>query len=70
MLTAGQREHIIKFFEAQNERIRLKHFPERETMFKPIDHKKYRYLSESEVALEQRRILMHLLYAMWQKNNA
>lgn len=70
LLTEKQRDNIAKFFEVQNERIRVKYFPERETLFKPIDHSKYRYLSSEEMALEQRKILMHLIYSLWKQANA
>lgn len=70
LLTEKQRDNIAKFFEVQNERIREKYFPEREALFKPIDHSKYRYLTSEEMALEQRRILMHLIYSLWKQTKA
>lgn len=67
ILSPGQRDQVIKFFEVQNERIRLKYFPDRKYLFKPLDNSKYRYLSKADAEREQRRILMHLIYALWRK---
>ena len=70
LLSEQQRDNIAKFFEVQNERIRAKYFPDRETLFKPIDHSKYRYLSAEEISLEQRKIMMHLIYSLWKQMKA
>lgn len=70
LMTAKQRENTVKFFEAQNERIREKYFPSREALFKPLDHAKYRYLSTEEIALEQRKIMMHLIFSLWKQSKA
>lgn len=70
LMTEQQRDNIVKFFEFQNERIREKYFPDRETLFKPVDHSKYRYLSAEEMSLEQRKIMMHLIYSLWKQMQA
>ena len=67
LLSPDQRDSIVSFYAAQNERIRQKYFPERTSLFSPVDHKKYRYLSDEEVALEQRQIMMHLIFELWRQ---
>ena len=62
MMTRLQRDNIMKFFEGQNERIREKYFPDEKTLFAPINHSKYRYITEEQAADLQIKFLTHMVY--------
>ena len=61
LLTRSQRERILDFYAEENETIRQRYFPDRETLFSPLDHSRYRYAEDDDVRDEQIAFLLGAL---------
>jgi hypothetical protein len=64
LLTKSQREAILSAYADENERVRERYFPERETLFPPLDHARYEYMEPSAATAVQLRFLSEVLYAL------
>jgi|SRR6056297_1513700 len=67
LLSPKQREQIIRYYSAENEKLRAEFFPERDALFKPIEHSRYRYLNREQMDREQKQLLMSLIFSLWKK---
>jgi len=62
LMSKGQRENILKYFEAQNRRVCAKYFPDRSRLFTELDHDKYNYLNNENMADLQLRFITTMIY--------
>ena len=64
LMTKSQRETVIAAYAEENERVRARCFPDRETLFPQVDHSRYEYPDfESEVRV-QLRFLTEVAYGI------
>lgn len=63
LLTRQQREFIVEQFQAENEQVRSRYFPDLESLFSPLDHAKYTYANETDISAEQIRLLTDIVSA-------
>lgn len=64
LLSAAQRDNIVAFYAAENERVCRRHFPGRPRLFRPVDHGAYRYLDEGEMLRAQLGFVTAMLYGL------
>lgn len=64
LISAKQRDRIVEFYKPQNDTICRKYFPARASLFEPVDHTKYEYLTESELTRRQMQFLASLIYGL------
>lgn len=62
LMSRAQRDSIMHYFAGQNERIRKKYFPKSKTLFSPIKHGKYVYLTQEEMSELQLKFLTHMVF--------
>lgn len=67
LLSRAQRDNILLYYHDINARVCAAHFPDRATLFSPVQHAKYQYLSADEVTARQLKFLTHLIYKLSQK---
>lgn len=61
LISRRDRERILAHYGPGNERLRASHFPERPSLFAPLDHSHYRYEDDIDLAREQVRVLTDLV---------
>lgn len=66
LLTRAQRDKIIEYYRPNNEAVSRQYFPGRQRLFGPVDHAKYRYLSDDQMVDEKLRIIMTILSSLVQ----
>ena len=62
MISPETREWIMAQYDACNETVRRRYFPERERLFAPVDHSAYNYLRGDSLRDEQLRFLTSMIY--------
>ena len=62
LITPEVRESIVDYYRDINARVQQRFFPDRRTLFSPIDHSKYEYLSREDLTLKQIQFLNQLIY--------
>lgn len=67
LISRKQRNQIVDFFSEENSRICKQYFPGRNSLFKAVDHSKYKYLSKEEILHEQMRLMMRISFEFWRK---
>lgn len=68
LMSREQREHVAAVYAEENNRLCARFFPERRTLFKPVDHTKYLYYSREEMLEEQVRFLTRILFELGKKH--
>lgn len=61
LITEKERLLLLKSYEDCNEWVREKYFPNKKSLFAPLDHSKYRYLSKEEMLFEQMRFVTAMM---------
>lgn len=64
LMTKGQREAILAAYADENERVRMRYFPDRRTLFPQLDHARYEYLDPGTMSAIQLRFLTEVVYAL------
>ena len=67
LLSPRQRDYIIEYFEAQNQRVCKRFFPNRPRLFELVDHRKYNYVTDDVLRKMQLRFLMQSLVQMYKQ---
>ncbi len=67
LMTRGQRENIVTYFDYQNERIRAKYFPDRSNLFSNLDHDRYNYLAKKDMADLQLKFMTTMIFELGRK---
>lgn len=67
LISEPERANLLKSYDECNEWVREQFFPEKKTLFAPLDHSKYRYLSNEEMLLEQMRFVTTLMNGIGQR---
>jgi hypothetical protein len=61
LISRAGRERIVAYYGGENERVRAKYFPDRASLFAPLDHAKYRYADEVDLRDEQLKLLLDVV---------
>ena len=61
LISRRDRERILSHYQPGNERLRAGRFPDRPSLFPPLDHAHYRYADEIDLRGEQIRVLTDLV---------
>lgn len=64
LISRAQRDAINARYAAGNEELRSRFFPEKETLFRSVDHSKYIYLNETQLIEHQVRFLTQILFEL------
>lgn len=64
VFSESQRNDVIAFYEQENQELCSRYFPNRERLFKPVDHRNYVYAEASEIQKEQLRFLTHMVFEL------
>lgn len=64
IFSQSQRDEIIAYYEKENQELCSKYFPDRERLFKPVDHKNYIYAEATDIQKEQLRFLTHMVFEL------
>ncbi len=67
LLTQIQRDKVLEYYRPINEGVCRQYFPGRQRLFPPVDHAKYRYLTNDQMVDEKFRIIMTIISALVQK---
>ena len=62
LISKDMRNSIISYYQDYNLMIKNKFFPERQTLFSPVDHSKYIYLEGEPLLNAQMQLLMEMLF--------
>lgn len=67
IMTKEQRDKIVEFYRPINEAVCRQYFPDRERLFKSVDHREYRYINSADLVEEQLRFLAEMIFAISKK---
>jgi len=67
LFTQRQRENIVEYYKDINDRICKKYFPGRESLFQPVKHARYQYLSKEEILDRQLKFITEMIFKLAQE---
>ena len=70
LMSRGVRDSIMSYFSDQNNIVCKRYFPNRDALFKPIDHSKYIYLSDSQKLDKKLDFLTTMIYGLYRSMKA
>lgn len=70
LMSKAQRDAIMGYFDEKNRRVRKRFFPQRERLFKAVDHSKYEYLSAEDMTRRQMNFLLETMIALYKETRA
>jgi hypothetical protein len=70
LISRAGRARIVAHYEQENERVRATYFPERATLFAPLDHETYRYADEVDLRGEQVKFLLDVVISAFNAQRA
>ncbi len=65
LFTREQRNKVVDFYRTENEVLCKRHFPDRQKLFDAVEHSKYEYLDENEMAHRQLEVVLSLIFALY-----
>ena len=67
LISKGQRESLVAYYDDVNQKVRQKHFSDRPRLFPQVDHSRYEYLDAEQLGQRQLRLLTELIFRLYRE---